>query len=169
MSSTMERWDVYRLSFRPQGGNLKIPSGGHITRGICDVPARRDFPETGCGRRTIQHHIARRGGLFALSFIVSVERPAAVGGEPKLAWNSALFRDSGRRSLHATPVPQKVVPAGSHSEFPLIYILKSPYRAVESTIMMRRAYSVLPQVRRMGRIGSPGEAGRWLRILRLAK
>ena len=58
MASTMERWDVYRLSFRPQGGNRKIPLGGHITRGICDVPAQRDFPETGSGRRTIQRHIA---------------------------------------------------------------------------------------------------------------
>ena len=70
----MERWDVYRLSFRPQEGNRKIPLGGHITRGICDVPAQRDFPETGCGRRTIRLHIARRGGLFSLSFMVGVER-----------------------------------------------------------------------------------------------
>ena len=53
-----------RLRFRPLGGYRKIPSGGHITRGICDVPSRRDFPEIGCGRRTLQMHIARRGELF---------------------------------------------------------------------------------------------------------
>ncbi|EJK46795.1 hypothetical protein THAOC_34521 [Thalassiosira oceanica] len=92
----------------------------HITRGICDVPAQRDFPETGSGRRTIQRHIARRGGLFALSFIVFI-----IGGgwrragrrRAQIGWNSALFQDcSERRSLHATPVPQKVVPAGSATQ-----------------------------------------------------
>ncbi|EJK58404.1 hypothetical protein THAOC_21472, partial [Thalassiosira oceanica] len=91
----------------------KSRSGRNITRGICDVPVRRDFPETGSGRRTIQRNIARRGGLFALSFMVRVERL-------DFGWNSALFQDSERRSLHATPVPQKVVPAGSATQ-------KSPY------------------------------------------
>mmetsp|Transcript_34855 Transcript_34855/g.78205 ORF Transcript_34855/g.78205 Transcript_34855/m.78205 type:complete len:93 (+) Transcript_34855:447-725(+) len=42
-------------------------------------------------------------------------------------------------------------------------------RAVESTIMMRRAVQVLPEIHAMGKTGSPREPTRWLRAWRLAE
>ncbi|EJK52133.1 hypothetical protein THAOC_28630 [Thalassiosira oceanica] len=96
-----------------QGPYLKIRWAVGVSRGRWDrrrgVEEALDFPETGSGRPTIKRNIARRGGLFALSFMVGVERL-------DFGWNSALFQDSERRSLHATPVPQKVVPAGSATQ-----------------------------------------------------
>ncbi|EJK44031.1 hypothetical protein THAOC_37466 [Thalassiosira oceanica] len=97
------------LSFRPQGGYRKICSGGTSPGGFVMCHPDRFPGAPGSGRRTVQRHIARRGGLFALSFMVGVERL-------DFGWNSALFPASGRQSLRATSVPQKVVPDGSATQ-----------------------------------------------------
>ncbi|EJK74714.1 hypothetical protein THAOC_03590 [Thalassiosira oceanica] len=108
-----------------QGPYLKIRWAAGVSRGRWDrrrgvEEALWHFPETGSGRRTIQRHIARRGGLFALSFIVGGGGPG--GGSIWLRfWLE--FRVVPR--LRAAIASRDSSPAKScpgrlgHSEFPL--------------------------------------------------
>ena len=82
------------------------------------------------------------GWIICVDFHFQRWAVGGVGGEPKSAWNSAMFQDSGRQSLHATLVPQKVVPAGSATQ-------NSPYLQVKRGLLQHLKISQLSQVNRL--------------------
>ncbi|EJK61249.1 hypothetical protein THAOC_18302 [Thalassiosira oceanica] len=135
----MEALDCLPAKFSAARGLSKNLFGQRITRGICDALPEQISRETGSGRRTIQRHIARRGGLFALSFIVGGGGPG--GGSIWLRfWLE--FRVVPR--LRAAIASRDSSPAKScpgrlgHSEFPLLVATRGRRRVEQRRIIINK-------------------------------
>ena len=101
MASTMEALECRPLSSRPQGGYREICSGG-TSPGVFVMCHPNKFPGNRQWSADYPTPYCSSGWIICVDF--HCQRWAQLGGRrrPKSAWNSAVFQDSGRQSLHAT-------------------------------------------------------------------